>query len=254
MKKDYSIYFLLFLLSGCSSAYIPSPKNVPLFEKKGEIQLEAGASTNSLYLSGSYAFSEKYALTTNISMSYCDITGKPIKSDIERIFFTDGDVPHRSLEMGLGRYNLFPLSKQRFEIFAGAGYGVSDSFFRHYKNNYLYSFAQANTGLRSKHIEVGWSLRMSYSGFRYEEGNHKSQYDDNGVYQGNSLIIEHGNYQALIFESLFVFRFGGQRLKGFTRGGINLAYPTTTTEKLTTFGVDRGYTMFHLSAGVSYRF
>ena len=88
-------YILVFLLSGCSSAYIPSSKNIPLFEEKGEIQIEAGASTNSVFAAGSYAFSEKFALIANGSMSYCYITGKPFgwsSGEPLSISFS-GDVP-----------------------------------------------------------------------------------------------------------------------------------------------------------------
>ena len=68
MKIQYCIF--LFVLTSCSSAYIPSPKNMPLFEQKGELQIEAGTSTNSPFIIGSYAFSEKYAVIANGSISY----------------------------------------------------------------------------------------------------------------------------------------------------------------------------------------
>ena len=38
MKKV--LYLLPFLLSGCSSMYIPQMANAPLFEEKGETQVE----------------------------------------------------------------------------------------------------------------------------------------------------------------------------------------------------------------------
>jgi len=51
MKKiHYYILFLLPLFTGCSSMYIPSTKPTPLFEEKGEVQVEIGTSINRPYL------------------------------------------------------------------------------------------------------------------------------------------------------------------------------------------------------------
>jgi len=54
--------------------YIPSAKNIPLFEEKNEVQVEVGASTTSVYLTGGYAFSKKYAFVVNGSLSYLNFS------------------------------------------------------------------------------------------------------------------------------------------------------------------------------------
>jgi hypothetical protein len=237
--SNFNVLVFSFLLSACSSAYIPSPKNVPLFEKKGEVQIEAGASTNSLFLTGSYAFSEKYALIGSGSMTYCHILGRPLGPHGELSIYPVGDVPHRSIEAGLGRYNLFPSSEWRLEVFAGTGYGAAHSFFSDgNKQHYFQGFIQINTGKRYKHVELGWSLRTAYSGL----------YSQNLCFRCFSgtcgYFIEHENYQVFHLEPLFVVRTGGQHLKASFRTGFGLAFPS----------VDERYLMLHLSVGLSYRF
>ena len=232
-----------FLLASCSSSYIPSSKNVPLFEKKGEIQMEAGASTNSLYLTGSYAFSEKYAVIANGSVSYPALAGKPIRGYNELTIFTDGDVPHHFFEMGIGRYNLLSSSKRRLEVFAGSGYGMAyDYFSKDYKSHYFQGFMQVNAGKIYNHVEIGWSLRTVYTGFKYQYG-----YYISGSYP-NEYIIKHANYHALYIEPLFVIRVGGQHLRWFAKSGFNLGIP------LSSFSNSIDHTIFHISTGVSFRF
>jgi hypothetical protein len=50
--------------------YIPSVRNVPLFEEKGDAQAEATVSTNSLYFDAAYAFSDSYAFSLGTNTSY----------------------------------------------------------------------------------------------------------------------------------------------------------------------------------------
>ena len=216
--------------------YIPSPKNIPLFEEKGEVQIEVGGSTNSIFVTGSYAFSEKYALIANGSMAYSYINGKPIGRHGGEINLYPGtDVPHRSIEVGLGRYNLLPSSKRRLEVFAGTGYGAAHSYIKdNDKQHYFQGFVQINTGKRYNRTELGWSLRTAFSGFFYQEG---------------FKVIEHGNCQTLHFEPLFVVRTGGQHVKASFRTGFSIPCLLSSPP-----GPIGGYTLLHFSAGMSFRF
>ena len=47
--------------------YIPQMANAPLFEEKGETQVELSVSTNSAYASLGYACSDKYAVRKYIA-------------------------------------------------------------------------------------------------------------------------------------------------------------------------------------------
>ena len=69
-EKKFCLLFLLAILSGCVNIYISSPRNIPLFEEKGEVQIEVGANVTDIFVTGSYAFSDKYALIANGSLSY----------------------------------------------------------------------------------------------------------------------------------------------------------------------------------------
>ena len=241
---------IVLLLVGCSSVHIPSPKNIPLFENKGEAQIETGVSTNSLYLAGNFAFSEKYAIIANGSISYPAIAGQSIVHYDELTLFLEGDIPHYSFEVGVGKYNLLPSSKRRLELFAGAGYGMSSYNFTKYPNqNYKQCFIQVNTGKRYNYLEVGWSLRSAFSGFHHQYG----------VSDKDKYGIEHEKYHAIHLEPLFVIRVGGQRVRWFARTGFNLAFPLSSNSLIETFVinkgyVNKGYTMFHFSTGISYRF
>jgi len=240
--KAYYFIFLIFIVS-CSSAYIPSPKNVPLFENRGEVQLEVGTSTNSLYLTGNYAFSEKYAMITNGSISYPAIAGHSLSHINGLMTYFDGDTPHYAFEAGIGRYNLLLTSTRRLEIFAGAGYGSSNYNFTKYPHQrYFQGFVQANIGKRYQYADIGWSLRTAYSDFL-------------------EIFIEHINYQVFHIEPLFVVRVGGQYMKWFFRCGINLAFPLSSNSNIHLPSLSRshlfsdtGYTIFHFSTGMSFRF
>jgi len=236
------------------SVYIPSPKNVPLFEKKGEVQLETGVSTNSLYMTGSYAFSEKYAMITNGSMSYTAIAGRNIQHHSELTFFLEGDTPHYSFETGIGRYNMLPSSERKLELFAGVGYGKASFGFNlsEFPNQkYRQGFIQVNTGKRYKYVDAGWSLRSAFSGFH-------NQYGWSDKY--NHAIMNE-KYKAIHLEPLFVIRVGGQRVKWFYRTGFNLAFPLSSNSVMKPLKIERnifniveGYTLLHFSTGISYRF
>jgi hypothetical protein len=242
--KIYYYTFVLFLV-GCSSVYIPSPKNIPLFENKGEAQIETGVSTNSLYMTGSYAFSEKYAIIANGSISYTAIAGQYILPHGEWTFYWKGDVPHYSFEAGIGRYNLLPSSERKLELFAGAGYGMSAHNFTKYPNqNYKQGFIQLNTGKRYNYVEVGWSLRSQFSRF---DNQHFVWYDN------HEYGLEHEKYNAIHLEPMFVIRVGGQRVKWFYRCGINLAFPLSSNSIMKTCKIEGGYTLLHFSTGISYR-
>jgi len=262
MKAIY-YYWLLFLLcifSGCSSKYIASPKNVPLFEEKGEVQIEVGTSTNSFFTTGSYAFSEKYALITNGSLSFHnlfseiydigDMTGG--RSD----FYPSGDFAHRSFEAGIGKYNLFPSSSnRRFETFLGIGFGDADEG-KFLRNSYLQGFIQSNVGQRTKHIEVGLSLRLAGSYFKYQTVEHNCIWSDilqkplcEDVFFYKKFGVVHAEFMAFM-------NIGGKHLHGFIRYGKNLAIPLflSSDERTIVWHSFPQYTIFHISTGLCYRF
>jgi len=256
MKTCY--YLFLFLLSGCSSAYIPSPKNLPLFEEKGEMQIEAGISTNSIFAAGSYALTDKYALIANGCLSLAnfskiyDFGSDWWPSPEFNIFpFPDGEFAHRSVEAGFGRFNRQPSSIWKREIFTGIGYGAAEEG-KDWKNRYLQSFVQTNIGRRWKYFELGWSFRMAGSYFNYK-------YPVRVCTPGCSDEIRYKNFGVVHAEHITMIRFGGEYLKGFIRGGVNLAVPLSlSSDEYKIIWLSRGgfwnFSMYHVSVGLSYRF
>ena len=275
--KAIKVIFLIVpvFLTACSSMYIPSSKNVPLFEKKNEVQVEAGASPNSVYLTGSYAFSEKYALIVNGSMSYLNFSkrydifqssDKPHAapftepSDEEKKPMSPWEGKNRSsfahsyIEAGIGRYNMLS-SSWLFEVFGGGGYGyaqqspktavLEENF---YENKYWMGFVQSNIGKRSRSYEFGWSLRLAFSGFNFTYIPADTDYPDLKL-----------NFNNLHLEPLVFLKLGRGPLRGFVRGGLSVTCPLRLFSDIDLdldygiIGVELDYTIIHLSVGVSYR-
>jgi len=239
MKTSYySLFFLLFILSGCAATYLQAPKNMPLFETKGEVQIEAGVSTTSYFATGSYAFSEKYALIANGSLSYGNFWDDiPDALTIVTFGFAGSNVlPHHSVEMGLGRYNLLPSSKWKLETFLGAQYSMGN-----YHNDYdrcLQGFTQVNIGRRYNYIETGWSLSLAYSDFQLK------------TLSSNTQNIKYDNANAIIAEPLVFLKLGGKQIQLFCRCGFCFLYILNSSVEISS----NFYFNAHCSTGLSFRF
>ena len=241
-------------MSGCSAVYIPSPKSVPLLKEKGEIQIEAGLSTNSIFTTGSYAFSEKYALTANGNLSLLNFLPmrdlgdlRPPPSDGQTIYIQGDEVVHRSIEAGLGRYNLLQASGRRLEIFAGAIYGEADNYGL-FQSKYLQGFLQANIDRKNKvnRNEGGLSFRIAFSNFDCIETSNNANY-----------MPKHKNFNIFHVDYLFWFSkfFFDEHLKLNVRYGLNLAfYSPLGSSPFEIYNYDGGFSVLHLSIGLSYCF
>jgi hypothetical protein len=243
------------ILSGCSSMNIPPSLPIPLLKEKGEGQLEFSASTNSLYLSGTYAFSKKYAFLLDGSLSYRNFTEyydifTHKSHDYSMTSYLDvsdeyGAFAHRYGEIGFGMYNILQ-NKFKLEAFAGGGYGVAtdqDKYGRQYDAYYYAGFAQINFGRTFKKFAFGWPLRFAFTSYDYSftQTPHNIKF--------NMFHIQPGAF----------IRFAGKRLKVTARLGINVAMPFESFEELE--GVKGIYyyggvntTLFHLSVGINYKF
>jgi len=284
--KATKVFFLIIsvILTGCSSMYIPSSKNVPLFEKKNEVQVEVGASPNSVYMTGGYAFTNKYAFIVNGSMSFLNFSKWYDiwwSSEEERPSgFLNGpsdhsSFAHRYIEAGFGRYNLLSSPRRflridKFEVFGGGGYGyalqspkvaiLENNF---YENKYWLGFVQANAGRRSKFYEFGFSLRLAFSRFNFT-------YIPEEPWKGDPILKL--NFNNFHIEPLAVFRLGKGSIHGFVRGGFNITCTLTSfpgielehgingdsnsqnADLYDIIGITKlDYTVLHLSVGISYR-
>jgi hypothetical protein len=244
--------------------YIPPVKNTPLFEKKGEGQIEAGISTNSVYAAASYAITNNYALAMNGSLSYHNFlnnyydlfTHVDDRAPSSSFFTMDdwrGKFVHRYIEASFGKYNLLASQKTakllRVEIFAGGGYGYADDRVRDdvYKSRYYLGFIQGEAGLRHRNVEAGLSHRIAYSAFDYTQNNDQ-----------DALDYRQKNFNAIQFEPLLFARIGKGQLRMSLQAGINFAWALTSLSDIYYYrGFNDGkwhHTTFHLSVGLSYRF
>jgi len=69
--KGLIIFLAIPLLQqSCSSMYIPAIRSIPLLEQQGEFQMEAGASTNSVYANVSGAMTNDIAVSVHVLREY----------------------------------------------------------------------------------------------------------------------------------------------------------------------------------------
>ena len=261
----YFLLFLVTLLTGCVSMNIPMPINTPLFEKKNEVEIEAGASTNSIFAAVNYAFTNKYAFIANGSMSFRNFSkwydlsykvgdeyqgsgGGGNWFDLSELFNNDNPYKHRSVEAGFGRYNILNINKLLFlEAFAGASYGdakIIDNEYYKFDSWHALGFVQANFGLKLKNIlECGFSTRFQYS---YLEGKQTYLMDTQSE-------IKKFNINAFHWQQFGFCKIGNKHIKGVVRLGINIPlYSENKTVK--TNGLGYGYTLLHFSIGMNCSF
>lgn len=249
MKKIYYLSILLGTLSSCANMFIATPLSVPLFAEKGEALIEAGASTNSFYINGAYAFSEKYAVFADGSMSYANFF--PI-ADLGAVFSNgildfEGVYAHRSIGAAVGRYNLLPFSPiLRLEAFGGLQYADADC--EMVKTQQMQAFVQGNFGIKRTHIEIGLATRLTpaYCRSRYQTFDYTTQ----------NYGVNYNDYFAFHAELLACLRFGGEHVKGFVRYGLfqyGFSFDSLP-DYYNSLLEDSPYSFFHLSTGLSVRF
>jgi len=273
MKRLIILLAIPLLLQSCSSMYIPAVRSIPLLEKKGEFQGEAGVSTNSVYLNGSYAFTNDIAASINGNMSYRNFTDYYDVFTHKNDTYNGGgffDMPdfrgkfaHRYGEISVGKINMLPSRTPKLEMFGGAGMGRAtdteidfpenqsyyiSSFTSDYKCNYYSFFGQVNLGLKKRVVETGVSMRFAYSIFNYNAD----------LYNQSEVFSYQNTFNVFHVEPMGFTRIGSENLKVVFRYGIHLALTIPPIEEDTGLrGFDDygrlDYTIFHFSVGLSYR-
>lgn len=245
--------------------YIPSTTNIPLLEKKGEKQVEITASTNSLHLTGNYAFSNNYSVMINGGISYKNFTKYyDIFTDSEShegsaggvmsIDLTDdGEFAHKYGEIGIGKYNILQ-KKLKLEVFGGIGYGIAkdqdvgasgiDEL--NYEADYYLGFIQVNIGRTFKKLEFGGAVRLATTFFDYT-------YQD--YYTG---LTQNVRFNMFHVEPMAFIRIGGENLKFVYRWSFSYVEPYKSLNGL---DVEKGITDGNvqtsgmlISLGINYTF
>ncbi|MDQ4139830.1 MAG: hypothetical protein M3142_04830 [Bacteroidota bacterium] len=159
------------LLSGCSSVYMPNVPNTPMFTQKGEISAGGHATLKGNFsINGAYAVSDHFGVMMN---------GSRLNNHRKK-----EDFRHSLFEVGGGYFTSFGANKSRvLEAYAGIGRGSSDrteknteteevTTYNRISGNYDKYFLQVNfTSKRKKDLRLfgnsfplnyGTALRMSY--------------------------------------------------------------------------------------------
>lgn len=111
--------WLAFLMTGCTSVYVPNSRNSPMFRKAGELQgsLSFG---NGLDVQGAVAVTNHIGLTTNFSYENRHSSQYSTTQDDDEYHY------HRFLEGGIGYFE--NQGKWCYEIYAGYGRGEGASY------------------------------------------------------------------------------------------------------------------------------
>jgi hypothetical protein len=153
----------LFCATSCGTLYVPSARNVPLFEKKGEFQTTASLG-NALNLQAAYTPFKNFALSGNLLYANNRLPDRLTYRKVQ------------SYEAAAGYY---ASGKHLFEVFVGYGRGFSKGqrhnpgiiflipgFDEHFDANYEKFFIQPTFAFRvRKKIQIGFTARVSYLDF-----------------------------------------------------------------------------------------
>ena len=261
MKRLYLLIIPL-LIQSCSTMYIPASRSIPLLEKQGEFQMETGVSTNSVYANVSAAMTNDIAVSINGNLScrnftdYYDVFTRKDAKGPTGFLAPDlrGMFAHRYGEISAGKINILPKLPMTLEIFSGAGMGRATDVFAervsNFKTDYYSFFGQGNFGMKWQKVETGASVRFAYSMFNYTYNHYGTNREDD---------FFQTIFSTVSFEPMGVVRVGKKNLKAVFRIGFNFMLPINLNKEtaryyrgFTDYG-NLDYTVFHFSAGLSYR-
>ncbi len=198
------IVLIVFSLTGC--ALTEGHLNMPLAGNKGEGKASLLAGIDGIGLYASYCIDSHLVVLANASTSQTHTDGPPI-------VFTNGDI-------GAGYYQ--KISKYgRFEVLGGGGYGsmscdgvtYQESNFNNYQQisvqgNMIHFFGQADIGMVTENIELGFGLRVSNLNF---SGNSSYTNMDSGKVLNKMAYQIEGS--PLYFEPCFMLAVGVSSVK-----------------------------------------
>lgn len=201
MKKhilSVSVAFIAFFMSCTPPVYLPNSLNVPLLEKKEEVN----AGLNKMF--DSYDLQISRAISDNIGLMF---NGTYLSYRRTKYYRTQ-----TFGEFGIGLFS--PQCRHLVgEIYVGAGIGsnsfkeniIFESADAHVSTNYIRLFLQSVFGTRTEGIECGVSMRICYLNF----------------YQINYSNIDFPRKKTL-FEPVVFMRFGPPFIQIQTQFGYSL--------------------------------
>jgi hypothetical protein len=158
--------WLIFLMTGCTSVYVPNARNSPLFRRAGEVQGSVGFG-NGLDLQGAVAVTNHIGLMANYS--YEDRNSSRYTSTVDN----DDYHYHNFFEGGIGYFE--NQGNWCYEIFAGYGRGKGASYDNYSwwggqntraAGQYDRIFIQPAFGMNKKVFHVSFVPRISIVDFK----------------------------------------------------------------------------------------
>ncbi|HXI00893.1 MAG TPA: hypothetical protein VNI52_11550 [Sphingobacteriaceae bacterium] len=153
IEKIREIAFsFLFLLAGCSSAYMPNVPNSPMLSARGELHASGHITPR-----GNASFNTAYAVSDHFGML---ANGSLMNSNREK-----KDFRHNLIEVAGGYFNTFgPDSNKRiFEIYTGIGRGSSDRTFKEKKNDVFVTYDRQEVVFNKYFVQVNYSTKEKKS-------------------------------------------------------------------------------------------
>lgn len=216
----------LFILSGCSSVYIPNVPNTPMLSAQGELHTDAH-----ITLKGNTSFNSAYAITDHIGIM---LNGSVMNREGDK-----KDFKHNLLETGVGYFTTFGADNSRiFEIYTGVGSGNSDRTFRDETSAGILSdrqetkfgkwFLQANYSSKDKGdfkifgktlpINYGTALRMSYVNMKGFKRNGVTQALEDNIFLEPVFFTRYAIFPAVQLQYTTGSNFGLKNRKFLTAG------------------------------------
>ncbi|MEI9919473.1 MAG: hypothetical protein WDO14_11795 [Bacteroidota bacterium] len=212
IKRYISFIIIAIAVAGCSPAYVPNSRNVPLFEKGAELAVNASYGFSGTEVQVAYSITDHIAAMANVSAKWKTLD-QPVDDSIKRRHFFG--------EAGLGYY----LAKEdyRFELFGGYGKGKSlsnagrvlDEQERLASGRYDRIFIQPSISTNFEKFNLIFTSRVSFVNFTSF-----TPYPD----QSYSFLFKPVKGYHTFFEPSITGRFPmGNILRGYFQGGVNVA-------------------------------
>jgi hypothetical protein len=213
--KRISIMGFVLSLASCSTYYIPTTQNVPLFEEKNELQVYGGIAMGDASIGGD--LQAAYSISNHIAVRAGGYYGSTSSGAFTIIL---DDVTFSNLELSTGYFTKLGQSNGIFEVYGGWAYASGLS------SNFNQFFIQPNIGTKiGQGAEIAFSTRINYVNWEYQE--------------------------RVYIEPAFTLRAGGDRVKlqfqlltSLSTGNITGNYDSEYN------AVGDWEEIFHLSAGV----
>jgi hypothetical protein len=176
--KHLIVVFTSLIIAGCSSMNIPPKLNTPSFDKKGQMEVELGTSTNSLYQNMGYSITDNLSIISSGFISY-DFLDKNEYAEYrwsgEYFEYLPSPYKNKYIDLAVGMYK--SKNETLKSIYIGTGLGnsnyrykySSDGSQKYVRNNsYNIFFAQLNYGKMKDNLDYGLTSRISYSFYPFK--------------------------------------------------------------------------------------